>query len=131
MIIKPGGGINMGVRISKQYGVNPSVTRCVCCGKDYGIALFGTSWKDPKTGKTAEAPREVFQGFCDDCQKVIDQEGLLIVEVKDGETGNNPFRTGRIVGISKDAKERMFKDVKAPMCYMEQSVFSKIFDGKI
>ena len=47
------------IRVSKQYGLNPSVTRCVCCGKEYGVTLFGTAWKNPKTGKTAEAPRVV------------------------------------------------------------------------
>ena len=123
----------MGKRItlSKEYGVNPSVMRCECCGKDYGVALFGTGWKDPKTGKTAEAPRDVYHGLCDDCQKVVDQEGLLIIEVRDGESGSNPYRTGRLVGISKEAKERMFKGINSPMCYMEQSMFSKMFNGNI
>ena len=55
--------VGKGIRLSKQYGVNPSVTRCVCCGKEYGVALFGAGWKDPKTGKTAEAPREVYHGL--------------------------------------------------------------------
>jgi hypothetical protein len=74
-----------------------------------------------------EAPKDVAMGLCDDCQKVIDQQGLIIIEVKDGESGDNPYRTGRIVGITKDARERMFKDMKSPICYMEQSMFNKIF----
>lgn len=119
------------IRISKQFGVNPSVTRCVCCGKNYGVALFGTAWKDPKTGRTAEAPLEVYQGLCNDCQKVVDAKGLMIIEVKDGETGINPYRTGRLVGISKEAKERMFKNVHSPICYMEESMFSQMFNGQI
>lgn len=119
--------MSKGITVSKEFGVNPSVTRCECCGKEYGVALFGTAWKDPKTGKTAEAPREVYQGLCDDCQKVVDQQGLLIIEVRDGESGNNPYRTGRITGITKEAKERMFKDVKSSICYMEQSMFTQLF----
>ena len=59
--------MSKGITVSKKFGVNPSVTRCVCCGKEYGVALFGTAWKDPNTGKTAEAPREVYQGLCNDC----------------------------------------------------------------
>ena len=120
----------MGVTISKQFGFNPSVTRCVCCGKDYGIALFGTSWKD-KNGKTAEAPPEVATGLCDDCKKVVEAGGLMIIEVRDGETAPNPYRTGRLVGISKEAKERNFKDVQSSICYMEQSMFSQMFDKYI
>ena len=119
------------ITLSKEYGVNPSVTCCECCGKEIGVALFGTSWKDPKTGKTAEAPYKVAMGFCDECQKVIDQNGLMIIEVRDGETGKNPYRTGRIVGITKEAKERMFKDITSPICYMEKTMFSKLFNGAL
>lgn len=109
------------ITLSKKHGVNPSVTRCECCGKDYGVALLGMLKGD------VEAPREIFTGFCDDCQKVIDQKGLLIIEVRDGETGNNPYRTGRITGITKEAKERMFKDIQSPICYMEESMFEPMF----
>ena len=119
----------MSVRISKQFGLNPSVTRCACCGKDYGVALFGTAYKDPKTGKTAEAPREVYQGLCDNCKSVVEAKGLIIIEVRDGETGNNPYRTGRMIGITKEARERMFKDLNSHICYMEESMFSKMFNG--
>lgn len=110
------------ITLSPKHGVNPSITRCVCCGKDYGIALFG------KLKNDEEAPREIYQGLCDDCQKVVDAKGLMIIEVKDGETGKNPYRTGRLVGISKEAKERNFKDVESPIVYMEESMFSNLFN---
>ena len=110
-----------GITLSPKHGVNPSITHCECCGKEIGIALFGRLKND------AEAPKNVAMGLCDDCQKVIDQQGLLIIEVRNGETGNNPYRTGRIVGISKEAKERMFKDIKSSVCYMEESMFDPIF----
>lgn len=119
------------IPLSKEYGLNPSVTRCICCGKDYGVAMFGSTWKDPKTGKTAEAPREVYQGLCDDCQKVVDADGMMIIEVRNGEAGPNPYRTGRVVGISKEAKNRLFKDVQGNISYMEESTFSYLFNGKI
>lgn len=118
----------MSLRLSKQFGVNPSVTRCECCGKDYGIALFGTSWKD-KAGKTAEAPMEVHMGLCDDCKKVVMSGGLMIIEVRDGEKGKNPYRTGRIVGITKEAKEHIFPNINSNICYMEESMFSGMFNG--
>lgn len=117
------------IRVSKEYGLNPSVTRCVCCGRDYGVALFGAGWKDPKTGKTAEAPREVYNGLCEDCQGVVDKGGVMVIEVMDGETGNNPYRTGRIVGCSKEFKER--NKIGSPVIYMEKSVFSQLFDAHL
>lgn len=106
----------MGVRLSKKFGVNPSVLRCECCGKEYGVGLFGTAIKDRKTGKTVKAPLYMHHGFCEDCQKVIDQDGLLVIEVRDGETGDNPYRTGHITGITKEAKERVFPDFKGNIC---------------
>ena len=109
------------ITLSPKHGVNPSVTHCECCGKEIGVALFGRLKGDE------EAPRDVAMGLCDDCQKVIDAKGLMIIEVRDGESGKNPYRTGRLVGISKDAKERMFKDINSPVCYMEHSMFQPMF----
>ena len=113
------------ILLSPTHGVNPSVTHCEICGKEIGVALLG------KLKGDAEAPRDIAMGLCDDCQKVIDQQGLMIIEVRDGETGKNPYRTGRIVGITKEAKERTFKDLKSSVCYMEQSMFSQMFNDVI
>jgi len=113
------------ILLSPKHGVNPSITHCECCGKEIGIAMFGLLKGDK------EAPKDVFMGLCDDCQKVIDQKGLMIIEVRDGESGNNPYRTGRLVGITEEAKNRMFKDINSPICYMEQSMFSKMFNNYI
>lgn len=108
------------ITLSPKHGVNPSITHCEVCGKEIGIALLG------KLKNDAEAPRDIYMGLCDQCQGVIDQDGLIIIEVKDGETGNNPYRTGRIIGVSKDFKERY--NIKNYIMYMEQSAFSKLFD---
>ena len=112
---------NKSIRLSEKHGLNPSITHCECCGKETGIALLGHLKGD------AEAPRDIYQGLCDDCQKVVSQQGLIVIEVRDGESGSNPYRTGRIIGISKETKERMFKDIKSHACYMQQSMFQSIF----
>ena len=110
------------ITLSPKHGVNPSILHCQCCGKEYGIGLAGRLKDD------AEAPKDVMYGFCDDCQKVIDQGGVMIVEVKDGEAernSKNPYRTGRIVGLGKNFKER--NHIKTPVVYMEQTVFQSLF----
>ena len=110
------------IKLSPKHGVNPSITHCEGCGKEIGIAMFGRLKGD------AEAPRDVAMGLCDDCQKVIDQGGVMIVEVADGEgkkNPKNPYRTGRIVGCSKQYKER--NNISTPMIYMEYSMFNEIF----
>lgn len=110
--------------LSPKHGLNPSLLKCFACGKDAGIALLG------KLKNDEEAPMEMTDRniFCDNCLNVINQDGLLVISVRDGETGNNPFRTGKLVGITKEAKERIFKDIKTNVCYMEDSVFDKIFN---
>ena len=114
------------IRVSKQYGLNPSVEKCIVCGKEMGLVLFGTSYKGAD-GKTAEAPREIYTGnLCDDCRKVIDNGGVFIIEVLDGETGSHPYRTGRLVGIKREAAERLFKEVH-PIAYMEKTSFEHLF----
>ena len=111
------------IALSPKYGVNPSITHCECCGKEIGIALMG------KLKGDVEAPKEIAMGLCEDCQKVVDADGLLVIEVKDGETGPNPYRTGRMVGITKEAKEKLLKDPNGNICFMEESLFSKLFSN--
>ena len=111
------------ITLSPKHGVNPSVTHCECCGKSIGIAMLGQLKGD------AEAPRDIAMGFCEDCQKVIDADGLMIIEVRNGESGPNPYRTGRIVGISKEAKNRIFKDLNQTVAYMEEEMFQKLFSN--
>ena len=110
------------ITLSPKHGLNHSILHCECCGKEYGIGLAGRLKDD------AEAPREVMYGFCNDCQSVIDQGGVMIVEVADGEgkkNPKNPYRTGRIVGCSKQYKER--NKITTPMIYMEHTMFNSIF----
>lgn len=121
----PGGNITL----SKQYGVNPSVLQCPICGKDFAIAMFGTSYRDKKTGKVAEAPHRIAlpNEICDDCKKALDQGAYIFIEVRDGETGPNPYRLGGLVGITTEAAKRMFPDIKSHVNYMEHTMFQQIF----
>ena len=108
------------ILLSPKHGVNPSVTRCICCGKDYGVALLG------KLKNDEEAPREIFHGLCNECKSVIESGGVMIIEVKDGEENKKtPYRTGRLVGCSKDFRER--NNIKSPIVYMVESDFKEIF----
>jgi hypothetical protein len=107
------------ILLSPKHGVNPSVLHCICCGKDYGIAMLG------KLKGDEEAPRDMYQGLCKDCEGVVNQGGAMIIEVKDGEEGNNPYRTGRLVGITKECKER--NHMTEPIMYMPHSIFEQFF----
>lgn len=88
--------IIMGITLSKNHGLNPSMIKCFICGKEHSIALFGRLKED------AKAPIEIADGsICPDCQKVIDNGGVFIIEVEKQEA--NPYRTGKLVAIKKEA----------------------------
>jgi hypothetical protein len=112
-----------GITLSKNHGVNSSVICCEVCGKDYAIALLGKLKNDEK------APMKIHNGLCDECKKVIDDGGVFIIEVKDGESGNNPYRTGRLIGLNEHGKKAL--GIDSPICYMEESVFNKVFNNQI
>lgn len=118
-----------GVRLSKKYGLNPSIQKCFCCGKEMGIVLFGTAWKD-KDGKTAEAPMvHMSREICPECKATMDRGCTFVVEVRDGEqrAGNdNPYHTGRIATLNPGVAERMFGKHYS-LAFMEESQFKQVF----
>ena len=107
--------------LSPKHGVNPTILHCVCCDKDYGLGLLGKLKNDEK------APKNSYYGLCDDCQKVVDDGGVLLIEITNSSMkSENPYRTGRIMGCSKAFKER--NNLKASIMYMPASLFSELFD---
>ena len=114
------------ITLSPKHGLNPSLLKCFACGRDIGIAILGKMKDDQEAPKEATTPNT----FCEQCQSVIAQDGLLVISVRDGETGNNPYRTGKMVGITKEAKERIFKNMSGNVCYMEDTMFNQVFDLK-
>ena len=122
----------MSLIISEEHGVNPSIDTCFICGKETNIILFGTSYKD-ENGKTAKAPMKTCTGgLCDDCQKIIDEGGIFFIAVKDGEYGNNPYRTGQIGALKEEAVQRMFPDFHyQKINYIEETAYKQIFESQI
>jgi hypothetical protein len=114
------------IRLSPKHGVNPSLALCVACGKDHSVILFGRLVGD------TEAPRRVLDGFCNECESVVKQGGVILVECRDG-SGKDPYRTGRVWGITGEAFDRLFHGVqrpgvpgRPPVCYIEESAARKI-----
>ena len=77
------------IKLSPKHGVNPSVIHCMCCGKEYGVALLG------KLKDDAKAPRDIYDGLCDNCQKII----ALVSELKSEQRKENSRYRGYDIGI--------------------------------
>ena len=99
----------MGIRLSEEHGVNPSVDHCFICGKDYAVVLFG------KLKGDAEAPRSVTTGgVCDECEKAKAAGAIFLIEVDEEKTTDekNPWRTGRLAGVKEEAIRRIITPVE-------------------
>jgi len=123
--------MSKGITISKEYGLNTSVLQCPICGKEFGIAMFGSGLRDKKTRKEVEAPHKIAMPgqYCDDCKKILNQGGVFFIECKDEDANNrveNPYRTGRITALKKEAAERIFGQAN-PVTYVGETVFEHMF----
>ena len=107
------------IKISPKHGLNPTIVVCEICGAELGVAILG------KLKGDVEAPKYSPQGLCDNCKKVIDSGGVLLLEVTDDSKEGNINRTGRVLGMSADYKTR--NNINSSIAYMTQSIFSELF----
>lgn len=119
----------MNLRLSKKYGVNPSVGICFWCGEGKEVILFGAN-----RGK--EAPREVLVNYepCDKCKNGM-SKGITAIEaqetpLQDGqqpiqETPNGPtlWPTGRWFVLTEEAIIRMVQEPMAEQILKKRKMF--------
>lgn len=88
----------MSIKLSPNHGLNPSLMTCFYCGEAKGVALFGRMKGDK------EAPREACFDHdpCDKCKGYMAQ-GVILISVRDGESGDNPHRTGNWCVVRDEA----------------------------
>ena len=108
-----------------------AVVKCFFCGRDKGLVM-----NTRLTEKDAKAIREAHNHAidyepCDECKKWMEQ-GIILVSIRDGESGNNPYRTGGFVVIKEDAVKEfstpeMFEKVKkARFAFIEDSIWNAL-----
>lgn len=102
------------------------MTTCFFCNKSKGIML------DRRLRETL--PREACYDKepCDDCKNYMSQ-GIILISVKDGESGDNPYRTGGWVVIKEQAALKVFdKEVlEKRVCFVEDTAWEKLGLPKI
>ena len=99
--------MDKGIRLHKKFGLNPTITRCFVCGEDKNeIALLGAAYE-------GEAPMHLCldKEPCDKCKEHMKQ-GIILISVRDGESGDNPYRTGGWVVIKEEALKKVINDPK-------------------
>lgn len=120
-----------GIKLSEEFGLNPSLRVCFLCGEVVDIALFGDGFKDEK-GRKTEAPKYIsVPGLvCDRCKSLLDSEdAVFFLEVRNGSSETKPDRTGRMVSIKKEAAVKIFGDDVSKISYIEEDVFNHVFSS--
>lgn len=110
---------NMGkndIRLSKKYGLNPTIPICFWCGKERNeIALLGHIGK---RGEDIEAPQNMILDYnpCGDCLRIMNR-GVTIMEASDipisegqRQIQEGIYPTGKWCVIRQEAADRIFGD---------------------
>ncbi len=99
---------------------------CFFCGKEKGIML------DKRLQNTLPRNAVYNKEPCDTCKNVMEL-GVLFIAVRDGESGDNPYRTGQIVGVKEEAVSGFINDkklladiLKKRICFVEETVLKHI-----
>lgn len=114
------------IRLHPKHGLNPTIPTCFVCGEDKNeVVLLGNAYK-------GEAPMNMLfdKVPCDKCKAIIASGGVFLIEVRDGESGENPFRTGNLLALKEEAFVRIFDAVRSPINFIEQSAMKKILGNK-
>ena len=96
---------------------------CPVCLKEQDAEIIMNS---KLTSKDADSVKEMhgkvvgYGDLCEDCKSPIG-EGVYFIGVDDYLDSSNPSRSGHIVGITKEAAERLGNEqiVKAQWCFCE------------
>lgn len=115
----------MSLRLHPEHGVNPTIPRCFFCGEDKNeVALLGNTYKD-------QAPMHMCldKSPCDKCKGYM-QQGIILIGVRDGEQGDNPYRTGHFCVLKEEAVQRIFKDcdgiLKSRVAFVDETTWKTI-----
>jgi len=118
-----------GIRLSPKHGVNPAIPVCFYCGKSKNEIILTGRLKDD-----AEAPQRAVwsKAPCDECAAFMKQ-GVICISTRNGESGDNPYRTGRFAVLTDEAIQRMVSPpelaasiLKARVVFMPDEVWDRL-----
>lgn len=115
------------IKVSEKHGVNPMLCVCWYCGRDTGeIAMLGKLKNDEQAPHRGVLNREP----CKECKEYM-AAGVIFISVRDGESGENPYRTGGFAVITEDGVRRMIEDtdllehvLKVRYCFVPAATWS-------
>lgn len=114
---------------AENFAVALTKTQCPACGKlSDGPIVLNSRLSEKAAREVKELQGKVVElGLCSECKAVVDQGGMLLVEIdrkksgvaKDGKLKpENAWRTGRVWGITGEAATRFFSE-RSPIGYID------------
>lgn len=127
----------MNIKLSKKYGVNPTIPVCFFCKQEKSeIALLGAI-KD-EHGTEIEAPRQMILDYepCDECKPKLAQ-GVTIIETSLTPTGLPPIQetqsgpcypNGKYAVMTEDAVKRIFSTENQKTILVEYPILTNLLN---
>jgi len=105
------------IRLSNAHGINPAIPKCYLCLEDKNEVILAGKMRPLKDedGYVYNSDPQAPQGAvwdmepCDKCN-TWREKGVILISTREGEQGNNPYRTGGWVVVSKDFVMRAISD---------------------
>ncbi len=91
------------IRLPPEQGANRVIPRCSICGDPKNEIILAGQLSDDQEA-TQSAVCDVRP--CDTCRGYM-AEGVILISVRNGESGDNPYRTGGWVVVTDDAIRRL------------------------
>lgn len=123
--------------MSNKLGVSLVKYLCPICGKEAEEGIIMNSLLTEKNAKAVEEMNGKAIGFadhaCKECAKYKDKVVYFIGIDSSKSDSKNPYRTGQIVGVSKDAAlvEQCWKYIitlkdNSQLCYIDEKLGEQI-----
>ena len=115
----------------QENNLEVGLIKCFFCGKDKGLVMNTRLTKGCAEEIKKMHGHAIDREPCDEC-KALMKQGIMFISVKDGESGNNPYRTGNMCVIKDEAVKNfispdMFEQVKkSRVAFIEDSVWDMI-----
>ena len=96
-----------------NFEVALTKTLCPVCLKEQDGELIMNSSLTEKAAKQVKELHNQITGYgdlCEECKEAVG-DGIYLIGVKDNTDRNNPYRSGHIFGIKKEAFEKIFNSL--------------------
>ena len=99
-----------------------AMAKCFACGNDAHI-LIHTRFRNIQEAHNKVDPHHP---FCQQCADMMKAGNTILLSVRDGEKGENPYRTGRMCVMTPQGTARLFKGPPPTLAFVEDTMWANL-----